>query len=353
MKTWNAATGELISERRGHAGPVESVVWLGKSDRLATASWDRTIKTWQADGHQEFSVLEGADRFAWSPTGDSLAVGGPRDETTKFGSVYVRDACSGQIQVEWPRAFSRGLWSLDWSPAGNRIVSADSAGTVRVWDPGTQTEQWSAAAHPGGEARSAAWRGDGRMLATCGVDRLIKLWTADTGELVRTLDGHPGKIGSVSWSPDGKRLATVDWQQNVRVWDPETGRVRLSLRLHGHEAYGASGQYSIAWSPDGHYFAAGSAEGTIVIWDAETGREVRNLQGHTSNVRCLAWHPDGRRLASGSLDRTIRVWNLDRGDELLLLPGGQQVSRIAWSNNGEQLAACGGNHIRIWNAGPP
>jgi WD40 repeat protein len=48
----------------------------------------------------------------------------------------------------------------------------------------------------------------------------------------------------------------------VKVWDAETGQELLTLEGHG------GGSNGVAFSPDGQRLAAGTADGTVKIYDA-------------------------------------------------------------------------------------
>jgi len=57
---------------------------------------------------------------------------------------------------------------------------------------------------------------DGKLLATGGDDRIVRLWEADTGNLVRELDGHTGEVTGVCFSPDSRSLAVA--AGTMRLW---------------------------------------------------------------------------------------------------------------------------------------
>ena len=65
---------------------------------------------------------------------------------------------------------------------------------------------------------SVCFSPDGRMVASGSDDSTVRLWDAETGACVRTLEGHSNVVFSVCFSPDGRRLASSSSDRTVRVW---------------------------------------------------------------------------------------------------------------------------------------
>ena len=77
----------------------------------------------------------------------------------------------------------------------------------------------------------------------------------------------------MTFSPDGHRLASggmddSDLAGAVRIWDADTGQVMQTLTAS------TDAVYSVAFSPDGHRLASASADNTVRLWDADTGQAL-------------------------------------------------------------------------------
>jgi WD40 repeat protein len=121
-----------------------------------------------------------------------------------------------------------------------------------------------------------AFSPDGRSLA---VDNVV--YDTETWSERVTLEGHTGTVTSVTFSPDGALIATSSgstfgWfssdseepDDTVRLWDAQTGE--LLAALEGH----TEGVRQVVFSPDGQLLASGSGatirevshDGTVRLW---------------------------------------------------------------------------------------
>jgi WD40 repeat protein len=107
----------------------------------------------------------------------------------------------------------------------------------------------------------------------------------------------------VAFSGDGRLLASTGSDRTVRIWDVVTAKCVAVLIGHTDEVFAA------IFHPDGHRLASAGRDGAIWLWDLETGQEVIRLEGHTNYVYSLAFSPDGNSIASGSGDGTVRIWD--------------------------------------------
>jgi WD40 repeat protein/serine/threonine protein kinase len=326
---------------RGHGNVVRAVAWDRDGTRLASGSYDGTVKLWEAATGKEIRTLRGhgqeVNAVAWSPDGARLA-SASQDRTVK-----VWDVATGKATLTL-RGHSQSVQSVAWSPDGKRLASASDDQTVRVWDAAAGNSTRTLRGH-GTEVRGVTWSPDGTRLASASADRTVKLWDPATGVSTRTLRGHAGAVLSTAWSPDGARLASGSMDQTVRVWDAARGKETGTLRGH------TDGVASVAWSPGGTRLASASYDGTVKVWEAAAGTDTLTLRGHTQGASSVAWNPDGTRLASASQDRTVKVWAAATSPEPLPLRGhGGGVLSMAWSPDGTRLASAGyGRTVKVWD----
>lgn len=227
---------------------------------------------------------------------------------------------------------------------GTRLAT-QSADKVHVWDANTG-HKLSEKPHDRviGVAFSPT---DGSLLASCGYDGLVKVWDWKTGKEIPGFRGHTDLVWGAAFSPDGPHLATASKDRTVKVWNVTTGQ-----RVHDLRGHTAFSHLRVAFSPDGSRLAASGSENSIKLWDLRTGRETIPFKGHTHRPISFAFSPDGKRLTSVGWDQALRIWDAATGQEALVLNCPTPLYNVAFSPDGNRIAATGDKIVMIWDARP-
>jgi WD40 repeat protein len=286
----SSAHAQAIKELRGHRAAVYAIAFRPDGERMASASFDRTIKVWDVDsgrivrtfiGHQD-KVLS----LAYSADGRQLASAG------LDGTVRLWDAVTGR---ERACLTSRNacVQGIAFTPDGRRLIACGEAGVAEVWKTNEGVLERTIRVEPERmPLYAAAVSPDARLLALAGLDGRIRLYDLAGGQTRRILEGHTDAVYSLAFSPDGVSLLSGSLDQTVRRWDAASGEQRACL--DGHRG----AVYQVGFSPDGRRLVSAGTDGEVIVWDAGNGSRLHRHR-FPGKTLCAAFTPDGRHVGAG------------------------------------------------------
>ena len=276
---WTTATGEAVQHLEAHVGSVHAVEF-GQDENLQlyTAGADGTTIVWDLDRTRGLARQLVAPQRVQSP-----------DEGVPLLSP-------GATSV-----FSQGK-SIGFLDVGTKETTKISVKGKDERDA-VKSLAW------------AAYRPDGRRLATVAVDGAVQLWDVETGKIVdKTVGRDSENLGAISYTPDGAHVIVADQDGMVRKLDARTleptGRT-LDLDI---EPAGIRATHDgvVAVTSDNIDVGAGT---DLVLADLDSGRIIRKPQIDSWGLRSN-FSADGRLYAYGGFDGRVGVIEVATGEEV-------------------------------------
>ncbi len=221
---WNAETGELLHKLTGHRDYVYDADINHRSTRLATCSYDKTVRIWDLENGRPTHVF---------------------------------------------REHSGPVFTVAFSPDDKWVASGSGDRTVKLWDLASGARLYTLS-EPTDAVQTVAFAPAGGLLSAAGNDRTIRTWalTPQGGTLLRATVAHAGPILRIAYSPDGRLLASSGADRRIKIWDAAAGTEVRTIEAQ------SDWSHALAWSPDGARLAVGRQDGTVSIYEVATGTRL-------------------------------------------------------------------------------
>jgi len=152
------------------------------------------------------------------------------------------------------------MYSLAYSPSGDRIASGGGNYTICIWDSNTGVLLVSPIKDLGQWVTSVVWSSDGSKLYSAS-DRFARVFDSVSGTQLHRLK-HNYSVNSVALSPKHNVLACVGYYGVAELWD--TDCYQPLGRSFSHE--GGIRLLHVSFSRDGRYLAYGGNDKKITLW---------------------------------------------------------------------------------------
>jgi WD40 repeat protein len=254
-----------------HLSLVESLAYSPDGKVLASGSFQEVIIWDAATGAIKYRLTGFADRvvcLAFAPKQSLLACGG--GAPTEDGELKVFDPATGKLVVEVKNAHSDTVYGVCFNPDGKMLASCGADKFVKVHEipSGKFVKSFEGHTH---HVLDVGWKNDGKLLASAGADNVIKVWDFEKGEQTRTMNGHTKQITRLLFVGATPQVVTCSGDQTVRMWNVENGG---TVRQFGSVS---DYLYAVGVSPDGSVVAAGGEEGVVRLYNGNNGQLIKEL----------------------------------------------------------------------------
>ena len=266
VRTWDAETGVAVDTLEGHAAAVTAVAFTPAGHLISTAADNKAI-VWNTNpewgleraigGFGKPDLADRVTALAFSRDGTKLATGS--GEPSRSGQLKIWSVKDGSLIKEIAEPHSDSILGLEFSP-------------------------------------------DDSLIASCGADRFVKIFEAESGKFVRSFEGHSHHVLGVSWQADGRVLASAGADNVIKVWDVRTGDQKRTITGFKKEVT------DIVFVADGTNIVASCGDRNVHMKRTDNGGNVRTFSGSGDFVYSVGASGDGKIIVAGGQDSVLRIW---------------------------------------------
>ena len=180
---------------------------------------------------------------------------------------------------------------------------------------------------------------------TGGIDKTVKVWDSDSGELIYTLKGHTNNVRCVTSSLTGQFYALGSSNEAIKIWSTSNGELIKTLGGHKGDVC------SVYFSPDGNWLVSTYFSGLAVIWAMDSGELIKKIPGINSRVTKTAkFSFCGGYLATALDEKFISIWSVGSWNRVKTLDGDEIIAAFDYSLD-LIAGACGDGrkNITLWS----
>ena len=216
------------------------------------------------------------------------------------------------------------------TPDERIVVLATERGPVDLWDLQTGAFLQQLTGHEG-PVHAVDVSADGTRLLSAGQDRTVRLWELPSGAPLGILQIHDSWIPEAVFTRDGTRVVSASYADGVvRLWNAETGDVVQEL---GPRPY-----VDTIVVPEGDTHAVALDDDGVSVWALDTGLLEHRFEADDEFAAVSA---NGMRAAVLRAEAPGGVYDTLTGERVLALPGAYDagvIQSVVLSPDGSWLA---------------
>src|SRR6266581_4346276 len=228
----------------------------------------------------------------------------PNDATAAARLLSLLSSCNFPVLLLPPLVHEAPVLSMDFNQAGDRLATATSDGTAR-------------------------------------------LWNLESGKIEFEQPHRAPLVECLLCGEDTRRMLTISTESKARLWDLATHRLISELELGPLTA--SHGQHRVIPTRDRRLIATEARSNAVQVLDADTGGWLQPPMISPTEILRFAFSSDGSLAAIGS-GREVGLWNVRNGQKLfapveLTAP----LRDLCFSADGRWLACLVQNKIWLMN----
>ena len=234
--------------------------------------------------------------------------------------------------------------SLEFIDVGSLLLSGSNDHNIKIWDVESGSLIRTFSEHIT-VTRDAKFTPDGKSVISAEDDYLIYWRNAVSGQIGRLpMYGHSGSVLTVDMSTDMQIIVSGSSDKTVKIWDAQTGEMLNSIAAHNKSVY------QVEFNPVINQFASCSSDSTIKIWDSESAELIKMLDDNDCKVNAISYHPSGNYLASCGSNSLIYIWDLSTSKKIRTLEGHNgTINIVKFSKDGNSIISGGADDkVFIW-----
>ena len=241
------------------------------------------------------------------------------------------------------------LYRAHMTLAGKLWLAGDIAGLQQTLDnyntesptASLQSFEWKHYSHLAAPFRQTVNHGevvtdvavsyDGRLFASVGNDRVVRIWNSNNGQLTRSLQPRAGRPGTIEFSPVDDRLVSAHGDGTARLWNPQQHDRIVREFKHG------PGLTHAAFSADGKLLVSGGSNGKTLVWKVGTGEQFADISQAKRAVRDLSYSPDERHMVIAYQGGLVCVWDRESPEDVQFISAGTDIFSVDFVDDSQTI----------------
>lgn len=344
VHVWNHESQQLVKSFEVCDLPVRAAKFVPRKNWVVTGSDDMQVRVFNYNTLERVHAFEAHSDYvrciAVHPTQPYLLTSSD-DMLIKLWNWDKQWSCQQVFE-----GHTHYVMQIVINPKDNNtFASASLDRTVKVWQLGSSTPNFTLEGHEKGVNCVDYYHGGDKPYLISGADdRLVKIWDYQNKTCVQTLEGHAQNISAVCFHPELPIVLTGSEDGTVRIWHAGTYRLESSLN------YGLERVWTVACMRGSNNVALGYDEGSIMVkvgreepavsMDASGGKIIwaRHSEVQQANLKAMG---DGAEIKDGER-LPLAVKDMGSCD---IYP-----QTIAHNPNGRFVVVCGDGEYIIYTA---